>query len=184
MAAYLLHPNRGPGQYNIDSFALVISHVENPIPFERRWIDWINDGYFDREDKAGSEPAETLYQMLNDRWDSAKFSNITRAIQDRVHLLMKSRSRDDMRGGMHHLISMVAARYRGSDYILEHTLDRSFDLDAEEQRLLQLLKKALSAVVAYQLEPSEKREVSVRDLYSQLANADQARITGYFESRT
>lgn len=65
MTAYLLYPNRGPGRRNIDSFAAVIPRVDNPQPFQQRWVEWIIDGYFDPPRRQGFESAEVLYWYLN-----------------------------------------------------------------------------------------------------------------------
>ena len=105
MAAYLLQPNRGPGNYNVDSFALVIGHVEDPSPFQSRVIDWIDEGGFDLE---RSKPRETwqapriLYQILNEHWGDVKFSGIVKAIYGRVYFLMKSESQNRLSAGMFH----------------------------------------------------------------------------------
>ncbi len=183
IAAYLLYPNRGPSNYNIDSFELVISHVEDARPFQRRWIEWINDGYFDRGDKEGSEPADLLYKTLNDHLNETKFGEIAKVIETRVYFLMKSRLRDRVRGGLYHLVAMVDARYGRADHVLEHIVSRTnyYDWEGEERDLFPLIRKALEAVAAHNLEPSDERlEKLVTDRYLAIADADRSGITGFW----
>jgi TIR domain len=185
MAAYLLFPNRGPGNSNVESFELAISHSPDPRAFQRRWIEWINHGYFDGgNDEEGSEAAVVLYRTLNEHWAQERFAEIIDAIYGRVYFLMKAHSRDSVREGMYHLVAMVDARYRGAHRLLEDTLPRVYDLHADERRLLELLEEALEAVVAYNSDPSDSvGEKRVRDLYMAIADAeDSAGITGYWKT--
>jgi hypothetical protein len=180
MAAYLFHPNRGPGGYNVDSFELIIGHMEDPAPFQRRWIEWINDGYFDRDRMEGWESPRVLYIILGKHWGDPRFGDIVEAIETRVHLLMKSNSRDQLRSGLYHLVAMVDARYRGADRVLEETVSRVHGLD-EDYQLFRLIREALEAVAAYNLVPSDKtREALITQRYLKLADEDQSEITGYF----
>jgi TIR domain len=183
MAAYLLHPNRGPANYNIDSFTLVISHTDDPTPFQRRWMEWINDGYFDRGDKEGGTSARLLYVILNEFWGDARFSEIVEVIESRVHLLLKTGSQDEFRGGMYHLVAMVNAKYRGVDRVLERTVERVYDLGGEDGHLFELIRGGLEAVAAYNLDPSDKeRERLITSRYLAIADADRRGITGYWRS--
>lgn len=184
MTAYLLHPSRGPGSYNLVSFELAVDRLPDPAPFRRRWFDWINDGYFDREERPGREPATSLYQVLNRRWGEERFTDIADAIETHVHLLMKSPSGDGVRDGLYHLVAMVDAEYRGVDRVLENTVFAVDDAGAEERRLLHLTTRALQEVAALNRDPSDKdRKDRVRRLYLDIADADRTGITGHWTVR-
>lgn len=155
MAAYLLTPNRGPGRYNFHSFYVVISHLEESQPFQQRVIDWINDGYLDGKDIAGSLPANVLYKYLNLSWGDPKFSRIVDALHTHVHFLLKSEIAEEMRLGMYHLEAMVDAKYRGADRVLEETVERVYDIPASDHARFEALYKALQAVVAHNLQPDD-----------------------------
>jgi hypothetical protein len=185
MAAYLLQPLRGPGDYNIDSFELVISHVEDPTPFQSRMIDWIKGGYFDFERNERKEDWETpriLYLMLNEHWSDAKFGIVAKAIHDRVYLLVKSGSQNRLSTGMFHLVAMVDAKYLGVDQVVHNlVLPSALDVGFEHYELLEVISKALKAVVAFNEDPSnDDLERNVTKLYHEIADADRKGITGYW----
>ena len=166
MAAYLLQPDRGPGNYNLDSFELVIGHVENPAPFQNRVFDWIREKCFDLQgaDRVeGWESPDVLYAMLNDHWGQARFDKIARAIQNHVRHLMKP-VRDwsaeeglllhrSVREGMFHLIAMVGKHYRGAEQVLDEILPLFYDAPLEELPVMVRIAEALRAVADYNRDP-------------------------------
>jgi hypothetical protein len=177
MAAYLLQPNRGPRDLNIDSFSLVITHVEDTAPFQTRVIDWINGGYFD----GRRQTLRVLYRILNRHWGDARFRGVVNAIHAHVYSLIKSESRDRLRAGMFHLVAMVDAQYHGADEILYLSIRSAADAGPGEYELLELINKALKAVAAYNEDPSnDDLEGKVRRLSHEIHDADRKGITGYW----
>lgn len=181
MAAYLLQPNRGPARYNVDSFEIVLSHSDHAGPFALRWIEWINDGYFDREHRDGGESARVLYLILNKYWGAPAFKEIVEAIHTRVHLLLKSGSNDRVRDGLYHLVAMVDAKYRGVERVLTETVPRIYELPADQRLLLGRITAALQAVVAYHENPSDATLKLVNDCYHEVMDADRTGITGHWK---
>ena len=183
MASYLLHPNRGPADYNVDSFEIVLSHADDSRPFEHRWIEWIDNGYFDRREMLGFQAARILYLILNEHWGDSRFQGIVAAVQARVHSLLRSSSNDRVKDGLYHVVAMVDARYRGSAYVLRNTIPRVYDLPFEQRELFDRLRTALQAVVAYNEDPHDPaREALVRDCYLKVADADADGLTGYWST--
>lgn len=184
MTSYLLQPDRGPGGYNVDSFALVLSNTGDTGPFERRWREWIHDGCFDRRrrEEEGSERADILYQILNEHWDDPRFGSIVETIQTRVHGLCSSGSNDEVRAGLYHLVAMVDARYRGTDHVLANTVPRVHGLPFEQLELFGELRAALQAVVEYNEDPTGPvRGRRVTECYLKVARADTSGVTGYWQ---
>jgi hypothetical protein len=176
MSAYLLDPNYGRSNYTVDCFELAVRHSANPEPFQARWIEWIDDGYFD---KRGSEGAR-LYQVLNDNWGAARFDEIVGATENHVHLLVSSSSTDDTRAGLYHLVSMVSARYLGASRVLGRTVSRVQGTGADQDRVLALIRDALEAVALYNLEPSDRHKSLVLKRYDAIHDADTTGLTGYW----
>ena len=184
MASYLLQPNRGPGGLNVDSFELLIYRLEHPGPFRRRWVEWINDGYFDGQPCPGSESATVLYHVLNRHWGQEEFEGIRSAVHTRVHFLLKSPLMESMRQGLHHLVAMVDARYRGAEQVLADTVSRVNEKPIGWWRLFQLVEAGLQAVAAYHRDPTDPRlDQAVQDVYMQIAKADTEGITGHWRAR-
>jgi hypothetical protein len=185
MAAYLLQPDRGPGNCNVDSFEFVISHAEDPAPFQSRMIDWINGGYFDferNEPEAAREAPLILYLILNEHWGDVRFSGIVKAIHQHVYLHMKSGSQNRLSTSMFHLVAMVDAKYRGADQVVNNLpLPRVGDVGLENYKLLQLISKALEAVVTYNEDPSnDDLRRNVTRLFHGIRDTDRNGITGYW----
>jgi hypothetical protein len=185
MAAYLLQPDRGPGDYNADSFELVIDHVDDPAPFQSRIIDWINEGYFDFEQnkpEAAWETPRILYLMLNEHWVDIKYSEIVKVIHQHVFLYLKSRSQNRLSASMFHLVAMVDAKYRGADQVFYDLPRLSVrDVGIEKYELLELIRTALEAVVAYNEDPSnDDLGQNVTRLLHNIMDTDRDGITGYW----
>jgi hypothetical protein len=192
MAAYLLQPNRGPGNYNLDSFEEILSRVDNPVPFQSRLRDWINGHYFDLEGHdrlEGWEGPDILYKMLNDHWGEPVFDEIARVIRNHVyHLIRKRRIPEDpVTPGLFHLVAMVDARYRGADWVLDEILPRVWDvppMGVPVLRLVSLVTKSIGAVVDYNQEPSnEHLERIVDEYFHEIQDADESGITGFWRPR-
>jgi hypothetical protein len=182
MSAYLLEPNRGPRGYNVDCFELAVKNSANPAPFQARWIEWIDDGYFDNAGMEGSEGARILYLVLNANWGAARFDEIVGATENRVHLLVSSSSTDDTRAGLYHLVSMVDARYLGASPVLGRTVSRVQGAGVDQDRVLAVIRDALEAVALYNLEPSDRHESLVLERYLAIADADTTGLTGYWRA--
>jgi hypothetical protein len=184
MATYLLQPNRGPAGLNVESFELLIEHLEDAGPFQRRWVEWINDGYFDGRGEPGSESATVLYHVLNDHWDREEFERIRSAIHTRVHFLLKSPPMGYMRQGLYHLVAMVDVVYRGAEQVLADTVSRINEKPYEWRRLFELVVAGLEAVAAYHRDPADSRlEEAAKSLYWQIADADTDGMTGHWKAR-
>ena len=178
MSAYLLEPNHRRSNYTVDCFELAVRHSANPAPFQARWIEWIDDGYFDTG-KERSGGTGILYEVLNANWGAARFDEIVGATENHVHLLMSSSSTDDTREGLHHLVSMVSARYLGASRVLGRTVSRVQAAGADQDRVLALIRDALEAVALYNLEPSDRHKSLVRKRERAIHDADTTGLTGY-----
>lgn len=181
MAAYVLIPDRGPLNCNVDTICAVIEKADDPEPFLQRWIDWINDGRFDGNRATGDETAEILYEVLTDaRKDGAtRLEPVVQAVHDRVCMLLKSR--DNAVKGLYHLVSMIQAEYAGAGEVLADMRRRvSYGgYSKEEFRLLGLLQATLRILAAVNEDPGN-RELKQRfeDKAQEIADVD--RITGFW----
>lgn len=182
MASYLLEPDRGPGGLNVDSFAIVLSRADRIAPFERRWLEWIDDGYFDRPGKKGHEWPLVLYGVINDYWGHPRFESITHAIESRVHRLLTAEGDSAFRDALHHLVAMVDARYRGAGRVLTGMASPVQDLPNEQRVLLDRLTVALRAVADFHQRPDDKDlERLVHARFGDVFEADRVGITGYWQ---
>lgn len=135
LAAYLLHPDRGPGNLNMDAFDLVVRRVPDPDPYFRRWHEWIWNGYFDLPRREGSEHAAILYQIFTERWTDPHYLWLRSSAHDRLLLLLQSHDTVRQRIALHHLSAMVEAGYRGADDIRRGIYTRVDGLPADLAQL-------------------------------------------------
>jgi hypothetical protein len=164
LAAYLLHPDRGPGSLNLDAFELVVRRVPDPDPYFRRWHEWIWNGYFDLPRREGSEHAAILYRIFTERWNDPHYTCLRNSAHDRLLLLLQSRDLGRQRIALHHLSAMVEASYRGADDIRRGVYTRVDELPAD-LGLLTAHLDALAAIARWHANPADptlKAEVDER----------------------
>ncbi len=164
LAAYLLHPDRGPGGLNMDAFDLVVRRVPDPDPYFRRWHEWIWNGYFDLPRREGSEHAAILYGIFTERWTDPHYTWLRNSAHDRVLLLLQSHDVARQGIALHHLSAMVEADYRGADDIRRGIYTRTDGLPAD-LGLLTAHLDALAAIARWHANPADatlKAEVAER----------------------
>jgi hypothetical protein len=147
MAAYLLFPDRGPSDYNIDSFFLVAQQLDDPKPFVLRLQSWIQTGRLDDEKWGGDGSAEILYDYYNDiiKSETNKFDGLIRFTLDWVIGLLRSREDSTRYKGLFHLICMVNTRFAAADRVLQNISSREVSRFSAGGWEKQLLKKLIRA---------------------------------------
>jgi hypothetical protein len=182
--AYLLKPNRGPGKYNVDTFAFMLDRADNPRPFQRRWIEWIRDGFFDRDRRAGSETAQVHYRILNEYWSHAAFAELAPVTHQHVRSLLRSESTERNRDGLNHLGSMLDARYLGAEEVLPDAMSRRYGSSQDLLRVQAAIIDALQALVRLNHDPEdETAEREFERLWNLVMDTDRTGITGLFTLR-
>lgn len=187
LTAYLLFPDRGPAQFNLDSIVTAIESLQNPQPLITRLNDWIRAGRFDGNKAESDECAEVLYRTLNyaiDRSDD-RFDAVVSLSHERVRSLLKS-SRD-ARKGLYHLISMIEARYKGANDIYLDTVRYPIDnLSSDIVDLYKVVQKGFSSLVGLLQDPSNK-EIEKRLISDWLTIAEKDRslgcLSGFWKKR-
>lgn len=121
MAAYLLYPDRGPRDYNVDSLFLVAERAEAAEPFMLRLKKWVSAGLFDGSaNDERAESGELLYIKL-DRAIGAgqdKFDTLMEEHLKRVCRLLDSHDRNNLNRGLYHLVAMLESEFAGVDRVL------------------------------------------------------------------
>jgi hypothetical protein len=147
MTAYLLVPNRGPSNCNIESMFLVARKFSKPGPFITRIQDWITDGSFDgrrtecTDDVSNQTDAGILYSCLNELADLPNdhpLQALRAFVCDRTRRLLKS---GDAILGLYHLWMMRAENFIDTD----NALHRVYDLaspNEDAQKLFFLLRNS------------------------------------------
>ena len=184
MCAYLLSPNRGPGRHNVDTFAIMLERADNPRPFQRRWIEWIRDGLFDRRGHEGSEAAHVHYGILNHYWSHAAFAELVPVTHQHLRSLLRSESTELNRDGLYHLGSMLEARYVGARDVMPDAVSRRYSSSEELLRVQAAIIEALQGLVRLNHDPDNataKREFErLRHL---VIDTDRTGITGLYRVR-
>jgi hypothetical protein len=181
MLGYLLYPNRGPGSYNIDTFYDVIMQMDNPQPLVIRWIDWLNAGCFDGNNREGDESADPLYKIFNEviNKKTDKLNTIVEETLNRVYLLLKIGK--EQYKGLYHLVAMLTGRYKGADYVLNNIMSgvQTRNFSSEETSLFFLLWKAFQSLVKLNEAPDDRAlQDEVNDRWLEVAKIDK--VTGYW----
>jgi hypothetical protein len=153
MAAYLLHPDRGPGRLNVDTFDLVLRRVADPAPYLRRWREWIWAGYFDVPAREGSEHARILYQILTERWTDERFVQLRQSAHQRLLTLLRFHEPARRDNALHHLNAMAEANYRGAEDIRREI----FRADTTDPTALGQLAPHLEALAAVARQQPDRR---------------------------
>ena len=182
MVAYLLYPNRGPTNYNVDTFYDAIRHVTNGKPLVTRWIDWIRSGRFDGNNGDDDESPVILYKIFNEiiAEPDPKFDLIVEETLTRVYSLLKSH--EDVRKGLYHLVAMLDAKYAGADYVLNNIFPRVYmdRFSPEEVTLFSLLESSFEKLAELSKDPENKTlQTAVRDKWLEVSELD--RMTGFWD---
>jgi hypothetical protein len=149
MTAYLLVPNRGPVNYNIDSLFLVAKAFSKPTPFVRRIRDWIYNGNFDGATRRASSDASSnkestmgatlLYRYLNELTEfrpDHPLQSLRSDVCDRTRALLKLPR--DMITGLYHLYVMRTENFVDIDAVLNRVYELDSSNDDEHQLFSQL----------------------------------------------
>jgi hypothetical protein len=158
---YLLIPDRGPGQYNIDTFMEFIENSDKPEPFINRVCDWITSGlfdsmYYDDQEIKKSEGAHMLYYYLNKyiyEVGSSKFELIEKLVFKRIFNDLRSiksqkSSRERFKIGIIHVQSMLTRGYGGIRHVQDDVLSRVYEnnFSREESTLMRYIKKGCQSL--------------------------------------
>lgn len=147
MTAYLLVPDRGPVNYNIDSLMLLAKHSEGPGAFVRRIREWIQNGNFDGEERernpgiVGIETARLLYTCLNEIAELSPdhpLQILRTEACDRTRRMLASSK--DLHLGLYHLFFMRLEGYVDVESMLERVYDCPRTADADTWLLFEKLK--------------------------------------------
>lgn len=169
MAAYLLLPDRGPRDDNLDSLLLVAEHADAAEPFILRLKKWVNAGLFDgiaNDERA--ESGQLLYMKFNRaiRAGLNKFDTLIEETLERICRLLESSDINNLNRGLYHLVAMSEAEFAGVDRILPDVARRADvpysyvkqrRLYDEVLRALRLLSR-MSVEAGAQPEPDLKSE--------------------------
>ena len=153
--AYLLHPDRGPSELNVESFAEVLPLLHDPRPLQARWIEWINGGLFDNDDRPETEAASVAYAILNDHWHDPAFTPVAEALREHLHALLRASAGGSTRAALHHLAEIVEEAYIGSADALSELRRTGADGRARIGAALVPLEQALEATVDYVGRPDD-----------------------------
>jgi hypothetical protein len=158
--SYLLKEDRGPGKFNVDTFAFLIENGKIVTPFIEKWIFWIEQGRFDGKDAVDNFGPELLYSIFNEILPSKYelFEPIVNAAHNYVYYLFKRGSSKDIDIGMSHLIGILLAKYRHAGVIKEGVWDRKkIRQFTQEQRLLFFaINQALDVLTQLLERPDDK----------------------------
>lgn len=140
---YLLFPDRGPESYNIDTFFFFFEKYKlNNEPFVHRIIEWIKTGKFDgRNNSSMSESAELFYKIIS-REDYIDENSINKIV-NMVHFHVKEKLNEDLHLGIYHLQSMISARYKYTDIVLNEIINKSMvfeNLYLEDEKVKEILR--------------------------------------------
>jgi TIR domain len=126
VANYLLHPDRGPANYNVDSILATLLATDRPSPFVQRWIDWLDAGRFDGRGDPADAPPRIHYGCLADgmKISSSVLEPIMTASVNRVANLLKSYSEADFNVGIKHLSGMLERQVPFAGRVPTEILDR------------------------------------------------------------
>ncbi len=176
MAAYLLSPNRGPANCNVDTFYDVIKKLADPEPFIIRWIDWVRTGRFDGNGGEGDEFAYYLYTIFNEiiEESDAKFDPILKETLNRVYLLLTSD--ENVCKGLYHLVAMLSVQYKGAYYVLENILEmvNTARLSNEVTNMYFLLKSSFQLLTRLNKDPENRvLQDAVSSKWLEITEADK-----------
>ncbi len=149
MMGYLLYPNRGPANYNIDTLYDLIREMDNPRPLLLRWSDWLNEGRFDGNRQEGDTSAGLLYKIFNEVVDNRldMFDAIMEETHNRVYSLLKMSN--EPYKGLYHLVAMLGAQYKGAEHVVNNIISRVYtdNFSSGEKDLWFLLGRAFRSLV-------------------------------------
>jgi hypothetical protein len=186
MLAYLLYPDRGPGNYNIDSIFEVSKYSDSPQPFITRWWEWIRDGWFDGELSGREEEYETaeiLYLIFNEiiTENIKKLMPMVFDTLGRVLSLFKSHESKTISIGLYHLVAMLEAKFLYSGKVLDEIIGRIHltDLSAKQRQLFHKLEKAFQILDELQTKPDKGLDERFQDLMNNISKTDK--VTGFWD---
>ncbi|MCO5070262.1 MAG: hypothetical protein M9944_03515 [Rhizobiaceae bacterium] len=178
--SYLLYPERGPGNLQIDAYEVAIDHVDEPAPLINRWINWIHKGYFNGAPSAINESPSVLYKKIE--YAAKRSSHRYDAIRQAAHkyVLMQFNREENVRFGLYHLITMVDIQYAFAADVRTDVLDKieSYRLPGRSHLICTTVKEAFSALTRLQANPSEQREREYLTCYRWLRLEDD--VSGYW----
>lgn len=150
VADYLLYPDRGPADYNVDSILTALLATDRPSPFAQRWIDWLNAGSFDGRGDPTDAPPSIHYACLVDgmKISPGALELIVDASVNRVASLLRSSKKDDFDAGVNHLSGMLERRVPFAGLVRREILarvysDNQFDVIYAMDNAFRLLEEYL-----------------------------------------
>jgi len=173
MSSYLLYPDRGPHKSNMYSIFLLCSKLHDSGAFVERWCAWILEGKFDDVIDNHNESAQSLYELLS-RAIENDINALDRVIDctlQRIFIFLKSRDKQDVQIGIHHLRCMLETRFMGASQALQVLegvyVQSSSDLIIERQqfkrmhKLLKILASINESPNPEEMECDFNRELNV-----------------------
>lgn len=174
VAAYLLHPNRGPADYNVDSMCAAIVHTDRPYPFVRRMNEWIFSGKFDgRTEQSDSDVPHILYACLKNglECDSEPIRDIAVSAVEHVRSLIVT---GNPRAAVAHLKAMLDNEFALPDLVVDRILDRLWNGTSPYfLHIAPVLRTAFVALAEYQRSGREDRR-ALDDAKRQLNRAKES----------
>jgi hypothetical protein len=149
MTAYLLVPNRGPADYNLDSLFLVAEKSSKPQPFVRRLQEWIYNGIFDgvsyitRGEEYSNLQTRVLYRYLNKLRDMPSkhpLQALRSVICDRTLNLLQHQP--DIPIGLYHLYWMRSEQFIDIDSIFDRVYELPRHANEEHEKFFDLLRSS------------------------------------------
>ena len=148
MIAYLLVPDRGPKEINIDSIMFVAKYYSKPSEFIRRFKEWICGGNFDGKTRMinsyapeinnSTMGATLLYRILNEiagMSDDHPLQSLRADVFLRTKTLLSNES--SLKTGLYHLYIMRAEEYVD----LQSILSRVYDCPSTDPDTLELFRQ-------------------------------------------
>lgn len=148
VASYLLHPDRGPRDYNVDSLFLAVERADDAEPFILRLKKWIGAGLFDgKANDERAESGELLYKKFNRAILAGlnKFDTLIEETFKRVCRLLESPDINNLNRGLYHLVAMSVAEFACVDRALPGVEEKAYIpySYAEQRRLYDEVMRAL-----------------------------------------
>lgn len=150
VANYLLHPDRGPANLNLDSILAALLSTDRPSPFVQRWLDWLDAGRFDGRGDRADAPPRIHYAFLADgmKISPSVLEPIVTASVNRVANLLKSYNQADFDAGIKHLSGMLDWRVPFAGLVRTEILARvhsnsQFDVIYAMDKAFRLLEQYL-----------------------------------------
>jgi hypothetical protein len=128
---YLTDPCFGPkGNRNLDCVVIAIEHSRDPLPFIKHWIDWLDAGLFDSENRTSG----SIYYYLDLHPDDPKFRQIAQAAH--AHIVELLSSPDRVVQTWWHLRGLLERKYAGANKVVAAVRRSGLQLDDTQQQIL------------------------------------------------